>query len=58
MRNSDPLDIELTPLLDMPCQVTFFQLTSEVPEQHAYGSRQTDVFQGQETAMPVKKKGA
>jgi dCTP deaminase len=58
MRNSGPLDIELTPLLDMPCQVTFFQLTSEVPEQHAYGSRQTDVFQGQETAMPVKKKGA
>ena len=58
MRNSGPLDIELTPLLDMPCQVTFFQLTSEVPEQDAYGSRQTDVFQGQETAMPVKKKGA
>src|ERR1051326_2711058 len=54
MRNSGPLDVELTPLVDMPCQVTFFQLTSEVPEEHAYGSRLTDEFQDQAGAIPTK----
>src|SRR5579885_268952 len=28
IRNSGPLRIELTPLVDMPCQLTFFQLSS------------------------------
>lgn len=55
IRNSGPLKIELTPLEDMPCQLTFFQLTSELPDTQAYGSRSTDVFQNQSSALPNKK---
>lgn len=54
IRNSGPLRIELTPLDDMPCQLTFFRLTSEVPEEVAYGSRSTNVFQNQTSAIPKK----
>lgn len=56
IRNSGPLRIELTPIDDMPCQLTFFQLTSEIPEDEAYGSRPTDIFQNQTSALPRKKK--
>jgi dCTP deaminase len=52
IRNSGPLQIELTPLEDMPCQLTFFRLSSEVPEDAAYGSRPGDVFQSQSSALP------
>jgi|SRR5215467_2602993 len=52
IRNSGPLKIELTPLLDMPCQLTFFQLSSELAESKAYGSRPTDIFQNQSAALP------
>ena len=45
--NHGSLTIELTPLLDRPCQLTFFHLSQEVPAQMAYGSRPTDRFQGQ-----------
>jgi dCTP deaminase len=51
--NSGPLTIELTPTIDRPCQLTFFQLTSEVPEEIAYGTRPTDAFQGQ--SNPIAK---
>jgi dCTP deaminase len=51
--NAGPLTIELTPTLDRPCQLTFFQLTSEVPEEIAYGTRPTDTFQGQ--SSPISK---
>ncbi|HKM87252.1 MAG TPA: dCTP deaminase [Xanthobacteraceae bacterium] len=51
--NSGPLTIELTPTIDRPCQLTFFQLTSEVPEEIAYGTRPTDAFQGQ--SSPIAK---
>lgn len=54
IRNSDPLRIELMPIDDMPCQVTFFTLTSELPEDEAYGSRQTDSFQHQDSPIPKK----
>ena len=54
IRNSGVHKIELTPILDMPCQLTFFQLTSEVPEKDAYGSRSSDVFQSQTSALPRK----
>ena len=50
IRNSGPFTIELTPTEDMPCQLTFFQLTSELSEETAYGG----VFQGQTGALPVK----
>lgn len=52
IRNSGPLNIELTPLEDMPCQLTFFQLTSTLSDENAYGSRATDVFQNQTSALP------
>lgn len=52
IRNSGPLKIELTPLEDMPCQLTFFQLTSAVPDKQAYGARATDAFQNQKAALP------
>src|SRR5258708_2917214 len=52
IRNSGPFLIELTPAEDMPCQVTFFQLTSELAETVAYGARPTDVFQGPASPLP------
>jgi dCTP deaminase len=55
IRNSGPLRIELTPGDDMPCQLTFFQLTSELAQDEAYGSRPTDIFQNQTSALPQKK---
>jgi len=54
IRNSGPLTIELTPLLDMPCQLTFFQLTSELAKESAYGSRATDTFQNQTDTLPKR----
>lgn len=54
IRNSGPLNIELTPFLDMPCQLTFFRLTSEIPETSAYGSRASNAFQNQTSALPTK----
>ena len=45
--NNGPLKIELTPLKDRPCQLTFFTLSSPVPEDMAYGARETDVYQRQ-----------
>lgn len=54
IRNSGPFRIELTPIDDMPCQLTFFQLTSELKEEEAYGSR-SDAFQSQDSAIPRKK---
>ena len=56
IRNSGPLKIELTPIDDMPCQLTFFELTSELPVGEAYGSRPNDLFQNQKKALPKKKK--
>lgn len=54
IRNSGPLNIELTPIEDMPCQLTFFTLSSALAEDVAYGSRSTDVFQNQTSALPRK----
>lgn len=45
--NNGPLVITLTPLKDRPCQLTFFELKSEVPADALYGSRPTDRYQGQ-----------
>lgn len=44
--NHGPLQIELTPLRDRPCQLTFFRLSSSASESESYGSRKTDVYQG------------
>ena len=55
MRNGGPFRVELTPMDDMPCQLTFFQLTSELKKEEAYGARSTDRFQSQDSALPKKK---
>lgn len=55
IRNSGGMRVELMPIDDMPCQVTFFKLTSELPEDGAYGSRPTDSFQHQTSTMPKDK---
>ena len=55
IRNSGLWSIALTPLIDMPCQLTFLQLTSPVPKGKAYGGKTKDVYQNQTSAMPKKK---
>jgi dCTP deaminase len=52
IRNSGPLSIELTPLVDMPCQLTFLKLTTPLTASQAYGSRPTDAYQDQTSALP------
>lgn len=52
IRNSGQNRIALTPLMDLPCQLTFLKLSSEVPEKQGYGSRSGDVFQNQTSALP------
>lgn len=51
IRNSGPLTIKLTPLVDRPCQLTFFELTSALPADITYGSKPSDVYSGQ--AHPI-----
>ena len=53
--NQGPLTIKLTPGVDRPCQVTFLRLGEEVPEDHAYGSKDSDAYQGQR--HPLKRDG-
>ena len=45
--NNGPLKIKLTPEKDRPCQITFFRLTTEVPEEFAYGAKEEDAYQCQ-----------
>lgn len=52
IRNSGPLDIALQPLLDRPCQLVFFQLSSELAEAQAYGGQDGGKYQGQTSALP------
>jgi dCTP deaminase len=54
IRNSGPLHIELMPIDDRPCQVTFFKLSTEIPADQGYGSRPTDSFQHQTSPLPRK----
>ncbi|MGH7049600.1 MAG: dCTP deaminase [Acetobacteraceae bacterium] len=50
--NNGPLEIVLTPLKDRPCQITFFELKTEVPAPALYGTRSTDRYQGQTHPIP------
>jgi dCTP deaminase len=54
IRNSGPLEIQLTPIIDMPCQLTFMQLTTPLAKELAYGSRSTDVYQNQDSVLPTR----
>ena len=56
MMNNGPLDIKLTPLIDRPCQLTFFELKTELPPEMAYGSRESDAYQGQKHPLTHDKK--
>ena len=58
IRNSGPLNIALTPILDMPCQLTFLPLTTALGQDMAYGARESDAYQDQESAMPPLNKPA
>lgn len=55
IRNSGPLNIALTPGRDMPCQLSFLRLSTALADEMAYGSRPTDSFQDQESAIPNPK---
>ena len=54
IRNSGPLHIELMPLDDVPCQVTFMRLSGELSADQGYGSKPTDSFQHQISPLPSK----
>lgn len=54
--NLGSFNIELTPLVDRPCQLTFFRLVTPVPEELAYGSRPTDLYQDQDHPLVHKPK--
>jgi dCTP deaminase len=53
--NHGGIPIKLTPLVDRPCQLTFFELKSMLSAQQAYGSRKGDKYQGQR--HPLRHKG-
>jgi dCTP deaminase len=45
--NHGPFRIELTPIVDRPCQITLFELKTELPDALAYGARPTDRYKDQ-----------
>ena len=53
--NAGKIAVKLTPLIDRPCQITFFQLTSDVPEKIAYGAKPGDKYQGQTNPFDHRK---
>jgi dCTP deaminase len=56
MMNNGPIRIALTPLIDRPCQVTFFELKTELPPEALYGARPTDRYQRQTHPLDHSKK--
>lgn len=55
MMNNGPLEIELTPLIDRPCQISFFKLTTALSDTAVYGSRPTDRYQQQKHPLQHDK---
>jgi dCTP deaminase len=53
--NHGPLQIDLTPLEDRPCQLSFFKLTKTLPKNARYGTRPSDLYQGQRHPLRHKK---
>jgi dCTP deaminase len=45
--NHGPFRIELTPVIDRPCHITFFELKTELPADLVYGARPTDRYTDQ-----------
>jgi dCTP deaminase len=56
MVNNGPLDIELTPLIDRPCQLSFLPLSSPLSDTQKYGARATDRYQLQKHPLKHEKK--
>lgn len=54
--NHGTFTVKLTPLIDRPCQLTFFQLTSALPDEMAYGSRASDAYQNQDHPLVHKSR--
>lgn len=54
--NHGRIPIKLTPLIDRPCQLTFFELKSVLDASQAYGSRKSDRYQGQKHPLQHKKR--
>lgn len=54
--NHGPINIELTPFIDRPCQITFFELKSGVEKKFEYGSKSTDHYQHQHHPLDHDKK--
>jgi len=52
IRNSGPLTISLQPLLDKPCQLTFFKLSSALGVAQAYGAQDGGKYQNQTAVLP------
>lgn len=52
--NNGPLRIELTPGIDRPCQLTFFELKTALGDDQAYGSGPHDVYQNQKHPLVHK----
>lgn len=57
IKNHGPVRVELTPLLDRPCQLTFFQLTSALPQALAYGEKKEDSYADQDHPLDHGKNG-
>jgi dCTP deaminase len=53
--NMGPLKIQLTPLLDRPCQLSFFPLSHSLPPEMRYGAKPSDAFGKQEHPLNVNK---
>jgi dCTP deaminase len=53
--NTGPLTIQLTPLIDRPCQLSFLPLSKGLPADMKYGSKSTDAYATQEHPLDIKK---
>ncbi len=47
IRNSGTFSIDLTPIIDRPCQIVFFELSTALGSAHSYGSRPNESYMDQ-----------
>ncbi len=52
MRNVGTVPVMLRSRIDKPCQLVLMRLTSPIPATEVYGTRATDIFQGQSSPLP------
>lgn len=56
IKNAGPLNIDLTPLVDRPCQITFFKLSKALPKALGYGMKPGDIYQHQRHPLKHPRK--